>query len=176
MNATTSLLDLQTVNAMDRNAFVVALGGAFEHSSWVAEKAWAARPFASVDALHAAMVAIVQCLPREGRIAFLCAHPELAGKEAEAGTMTRESESEQASAGLDALSRHEIDELRGLNTRYRERHGFPFIIAVRRYRKATIFEQLRCRIERDTESELTESLAQIAAITRLRVNALVATS
>jgi len=173
MNEATSLLDLHAVNAMDRDAFVAALGGAFEHSPWVAEGAWAARPFASVDALHAAMVAVVQRLPHEARIAFLCAHPELAGKEAEAGTMTRESESEQASAGLGALSRQELDELRRLNARYRERHGFPFIIAVRRHGKAAIFEQLRWRIERDSGSELTEALAQIAAITRLRVGALV---
>ena len=167
-------LDLDAVNQMDRDAFVAALGSSFEHSPWVARGAWAARPFASIDALHAAMMAVVRRAPRAVQIAFLCAHPELAGQEARAGTMTRESVGEQASAGLDALSRAEIDELRALNARYRERHGFPFIVAVRRYRKAEIFEQLRRRVERDGAAELAEALEQIAAITRLRVEAKVA--
>ena len=164
-------LDLSSVNDMARDAFVEALGSTFEHSPWVAEGAWAARPFASVDALHAAMIEVVTRAPRETQIAFLCAHPELAGKEAQAGTMTRESVGEQASAGLDALSREEVAELRALNARYRERHGFPFIVAVRRYSKAEIFEQLRRRIGCDSASELREALRQIASITRLRVQA-----
>ena len=164
-------LDLSSVNDMERDVFVAALGSTFEHSPWVAEGAWTARPFASVDALHAAMIDVVARAPRETQVAFLCAHPELAGKEAEAGTMTRESVGEQASAGLDALSREEVTELRSLNARYRERHGFPFIVAVRRYSKAEIFAQLRRRIGFDSAAELQEALRQIASITRLRVEA-----
>lgn len=173
MTATTPTmaLDLASVNDMERAAFVEALGSTFEHSPWVAEGAWAARPFASVDALHAAMIEVVTRAPRDTQIAFLRAHPELAGKEAQAGTMTRESVVEQASAGLDALSREEVTELRALNARYRERHGFPFIVAVRRYSKAQIFEQLRRRIGGDSAAELQEALRQIASITRLRVQA-----
>jgi 2-oxo-4-hydroxy-4-carboxy-5-ureidoimidazoline decarboxylase len=85
--------------------------------------------------------------------------------------MTSESVGEQASAGLDALSRDEITELRGLNTRYRQRHGFPFVIAVRRHAKAEIFSLLRQRIESDGDIERHEALRQIAIITRLRVEA-----
>lgn len=168
--------DLAAVNAMDRDAFVAALGSTFEHSPWVAEGAWSARPFRSVDALHAAMLDVVRGLPRAAQVAFLCAHPELAGKEAEAGTMTADSEAEQASAGLDALAPGEIAELRRLNARYRERHGFPFVIAVRQHGKAEIFEQLRRRTERDGAAELHEAMLQIAAITRLRVARLVRAS
>ena len=171
MTASTSALDLPAINRMGREAFVDALGGTFEHSPWVAEGAWPARPFASVDALHAAMIDVVSRAPRDTQIAFLCAHPELAGQEAQAGTMTRESVGEQASAGLDALSREEVAELRALNARYRERHGFPFIVAVRRYSKAQIFERLRHRTGCDSTTELQEALSQIAAITRLRVQA-----
>jgi 2-oxo-4-hydroxy-4-carboxy-5-ureidoimidazoline decarboxylase len=171
MTESTFALDLASVNEMNREAFVAALGSTFEHSPWVAEGAWAARPFASVDALHAALFSVVQRAPRETQIAFLCGHPELAGKEAQAGTMTSESVGEQASAGLDALSRDEAAELRALNARYLRRHGFPFIIAVRRYRKSEIFSQLRQRCESDSDTELAESLRQIATITRLRVEA-----
>ena len=117
------------------------------------------------------MIGVVRKAPRDTQIAFLCGHPELAGKEAEAGTMTTESVGEQASAGLNALSRAEIDELRQLNQRYLDRHGFPFIIAVRRYSKSEIFDRLRSRIEQDSDTELNEALAQIGTITRLRVQA-----
>ena len=171
MTEAAQALDLDAVNTLDRDAFVAALGSTFEHSPWVAEGAWSVRPFASVDALHAAMLGVVRQAPRATQLAFLCAHPELAGREAQAGTMTRDSVGEQASAGLDALRRDEIEELRALNARYRERHGFPFIVAVRRYRKAEIFAQLRRRLERDSEAEVHEALAQIGAITRLRVEA-----
>ena len=172
MNAKT--MNLDTVNTLDRDEFIAALGSTFEHSPWVAEGAWSQRPFASVDHLHAAMIDVVKQAPVETRIRFLRAHPELAGKEAQAGTMTQDSVAEQATANLDALSRDEFRELSKLNAVYRQRHGFPFIVAVRRYRKSEIFEQLRRRIERDSETELHEALSQIAAITRLRIETKVA--
>lgn len=171
MTANAQTLDLDAINTLDRSAFVAALGSTFEHSPWIAESAWEARPFASVDALHDAMMRVVQHAPEATQISFLCGHPELAGKEAQAGEMTNESVGEQASAGLDALSRAEMAELAAMNARYRSRHGFPFIIAVRRHGKAEIFEQLRRRIERDSEAERREALAQIGAITRLRIDA-----
>lgn len=165
---------LAELNTMDVHAFVGALGSTFEHSPWVAEAAHAARPFASVDALHAAMMAAVRGAPRDVQVRFLCAHPELAGREAEAGTMTNDSVGEQASAGLNALTRAELDELRTLNAAYLARHGFPFLIAVRRHTKAQIFERLRERVGRDTAGELQEALAQIGVITRLRLDQRVA--
>jgi 2-oxo-4-hydroxy-4-carboxy-5-ureidoimidazoline decarboxylase len=174
MTEATIALDLDAVNAMDRSGFVAALGSTFEHSPWVTEKAWALRPFASLDALHAAMMDVVLDAPRGTQVAFLRGHPELAGKEAQAGTMTSESLGEQASAGLNALSQGEMAELRELNARYRERHGFPFIVAARRHSKTEIFKLFRSRLAQDSEFELNEALAQIACITRLRVEARVA--
>ena len=164
-------MNLNAINALDRDDFVAEFGSTFEHSPWVAEGAWAVRPFASIDHLHGAMIGVVRSASRATQIAFLCGHPELAGKEAEAGTMTTESVGEQASAGLNALSKGEIGELRELNARYLDRHGFPFIVAVRRYSKREIFEQLGERIERDSDTELNEALSQISTITRLRVQA-----
>ena len=125
------LLNLDTLNSMDRAAFVAALGSTFEHSPWVAEQAWQARPFASIEAVHGAMLDVVRRSPRPVQIDFLCAHPELAGREAQTGTMTADSVHEQRSAGLDALSRDELLEMKRLNGEYRRRHGFPFIIAAR---------------------------------------------
>lgn len=166
----TTTLTLDHVNRLDRAGFVTALGRSFEHSPWVAEAAWAARPFPSVDALHEALMAVVRRASRAVQVEFLRAHPELAGKEAQAGTMTSESVAEQASAGLNALTGAELRELQALNAEYRQRHGFPFIIAARRHGKAQILDTLRRRTANaDTEAELQEALAQIAVITRLRV-------
>src|SRR4029450_11474583 len=89
------------LSAAPRDEFVSVLGGIFEHTPWIAERAYAARPFATVDDLHRAMVAALAAASREAKLALIRAHPELAGKEAAAGTMTADSAGEQASAGLD---------------------------------------------------------------------------
>ena len=163
---------LAELSRLPQDAFVARLDGIFEHSPWIAERAWSAGPFASIDALHAAMCLVVDTADATEQLALICAHPELAGKEAEAGTMTNDSVSEQASAGLDALTRDEMLRMRELNARYRARHGFPFIIAVRRHTKASIFSEFSRRLDNDSETELQECLAQIFVITRLRLHAL----
>ncbi|MDE2414221.1 MAG: 2-oxo-4-hydroxy-4-carboxy-5-ureidoimidazoline decarboxylase [Comamonadaceae bacterium] len=171
---TATRLNLADINGMDCDAFVAAVGPTFENAHWIARAAWPRRPFASVDALHAAMLDVVRAASQERRLAFLCGHPELAGREARAGTMTTESVGEQRSAGLDALSREEMGEMQQLNRIYRERHGFPFIIAVRRNTKQQIFEALRTRADADSETERCAALEQIGLITRGRMDALLA--
>ena len=104
MSSASPPLTLAALNAMERDAFVAALGPTFENAPWVASSAWAAGPFASVAALHAAMLNVVRQAPDDKKLAFLCGHPELAGREAQAGTMTMESVGEQKSAGLNALT------------------------------------------------------------------------
>ena len=163
-------LSISTVNTMSQAEFVKTFGPTFEHSPWVAEGAWPTRPFGSVEELHAAMMKVVRSQPREHQVAFLCAHPELAGKEAKAGTMTDDSVVEQASAGLNALTRAEMDEMARLNAEYRKKHGFPFCIAVRRNTKDQIFDAMRRRVVNDSETELAENLNQIGYITRLRLD------
>ncbi len=115
------------------------------------------------------MIQVVKGWPKEQRIAFICGHPELAGKEAAASTLTRESESEQSGAGLKSLSRPEVEEIGALNQAYRARHGFPFVICVRHYTKTGIFAEFKRRTARSTDVELDEALAQIGFITRLRL-------
>jgi len=172
MTLTATRLSLTALNDMDRDAFVAAVGPTFENSPWVAQAAWARRPFADAGALHAAMLDVVREAPQERRLAFLCGHPELAGREAQDGTMTAESVGEQRSAGLDALSRDELAEMQYLNRAYRARHGFPFIIAVRRNTRQQIFEALRTRAAASTEAEQRAALDQIGFITRGRIDAL----
>lgn len=162
-------LDVATVNKMDQAAFTEALGGIFEKSPWVAEAAWASRPFASVDDLHAKMVAVVRYANIDGQLKLLRSHPDLAGKEAQASEMTASSVAEQASAGLNALSKEEVATLAKYNEEYKQRFGFPFMIAVRNHTKLGIFNLFQQRLHNDTVTELGTALQQVYNITRIRL-------
>jgi 2-oxo-4-hydroxy-4-carboxy-5-ureidoimidazoline decarboxylase len=162
-------LELEAVNKMDQAAFTEALGDIFENSPWVAEQAWQARPFASVDDLHARMVALVRFGNIDRQLALLRSHPDLAGKEAQAGTMTSASVAEQASAGLNALSKEEVATLAEYNAAYKEKFGFPFMIAVRNHTKLGIFNLFQQRLNNDTVTELGNALQQVYNITRIRL-------
>src|SRR5688572_21389636 len=116
-------MTLAELNDAARQQFVAALGWIFEDSPWVAERAWAQRPFASVEALHGAMVAEVVAADPAEQMALLRAHPDLGAR----ARMSDASQGEQAGAGLDSLTAEEFDQLQRLNTAYRARFGFPFL-------------------------------------------------
>jgi len=164
--------DMTPINAMDRAAFVQKFGGIFENSPWVAEKAWEKRPFGSLDDMHAAMVTVAKYAPAAMQLALLQSHPDLAGREATAGTMTASSIAEQASAGLDALSHAEMVQMSDLNAAYKKRFGFPFIIAVRMHTKEGILFEFNRRLANDTQTEFANDLQNVYIITRLRLNKL----
>ena len=157
------------LNALDRPAFVAALGHIFEHSPWIAERAWPARPFTSTEHLHAQMVAVVDRAAREEQLALIRAHPELLGRLAQATPLSAQSRTEQAGAGLDAADERELGTLASLNASYREKFGFPFIVAVRGMRRAQIAECLAERLANSPEEEFAACLAQIARIARFRL-------
>jgi 2-oxo-4-hydroxy-4-carboxy-5-ureidoimidazoline decarboxylase len=157
---------------MERPAFVQKFGGIFEKSPWVAEQAWEKRPFRNVDSMHAAMVQVVKFAPLPSQLALLQSHPDLAGKEAQAGAMTSSSVSEQASAGLNALSKPEMEKISAFNAAYKRKFGFPFIIAVRMHTKEGIFFDFSQRLANDTQTEYQNDLQNVYAITRLRLAAL----
>lgn len=168
---------LADINRMDSGAFAAAFGKVYEHSAWIAERAFALRPrsgFSSSAALHAALVATVHSAMEDEQIGLLCAHPELAGKEAATGTLTVDSTREQAVAGLAAMQADDVDRLRGLNQRYREKFGFPFIIAARNNTQAAIFGALEARLHNTRAMELHNALAQVGEIARLRLTDLIA--
>jgi 2-oxo-4-hydroxy-4-carboxy-5-ureidoimidazoline decarboxylase len=164
--------DMAAINAMDHDAFVQKFGGIFEKSPWVADKAWEKKPFASLDAMHSAMVDVVKYAPLPNQLALLQAHPDLAGKEAQAGAMTTSSVAEQASAGLNALSKAEMTQISDYNTAYKAKFGFPFIIAVRMHTKEGIFFDFARRLHNDTQTEYLNDLQNVYAITRLRLDKL----
>ena len=164
---------LDELGELPREAFVAALGTVFEHSPWVAERAWEQRPFADIDALHAVMTQAVDQSDASLQLALINAHPELAGKAAVRGELTLESTREQSGAGLDQCSPEEFEALQALNSAYREAFGFPFILAVRGYDRAGIIEQMRRRVDHDRATEIRESLAQIYRIARFRLDDLI---
>lgn len=158
------------LNRAGRETFTNAAGFAFEDSPWIAERAWEERPFESVDDLHARMVAIVNAAPQEERIALIAAHPDLAGRVAREGRLTPASQGEQSSAGLDGLSREELARFERLNSAYRARFAFPFVICARENTKQSILTALETRTRNDPPTEIANALAEIAKIARLRLH------
>jgi 2-oxo-4-hydroxy-4-carboxy-5-ureidoimidazoline decarboxylase len=146
----------------------------FEESPWIAREAWEERPFGSVDALHAAMVWVVEHSPRDARLELIRAHPELAGRAAVAGAVTPESTREQAAAGLDRLTPLQYERLTTLTAAYRERFGFPFVICAREHTADSIIDAVATRLESTPEEEEQTALSEIAKIARLRLDELVA--
>jgi 2-oxo-4-hydroxy-4-carboxy-5-ureidoimidazoline decarboxylase len=166
------VITLAQLNAADRAAFVVAVGDIFEHGLWVAERAHAARPFATVTALHDAMMQAVCAAPRPEQLAFLRGHPELAGKVARAGAMTADSKAEQGGLGLDRLGDEQFARFERVNAAYASKFGFPFIVCVRHHKSAeTILAAFEQRVNNDLETEFAAALTEIGLITRLRLDA-----
>lgn len=170
----TPALTLADFSDMPQAEFATRLGAIFEHSPWIAEGAWAARPFANVGQLHDAMLAVVDNASEADRLALICAHPELAGKEAASGALTHASTHEQRGAGLDQCSAEELSRLRALNAAYRERFGFPFVIAVKGFSRYQIMDAIETRLRHSRETEFAACLAEIGKIARFRLDALFA--
>ncbi len=151
---------------------IATLGGVFENSPWVAEGALGGRPFASAGKLHREMVAVVNISAEAEKLALLGAHPELAGADARKKLISTESINEQGAAGLEALSNEQQTDFDRLNSEYRERFGFPFIVAVRNHTMTSILETFRARLGNSREQELEAALGQVYEIARIRLEKL----
>ncbi|MBT3929556.1 MAG: allantoinase PuuE [Rhodospirillaceae bacterium] len=157
---------------ISKDEFVAAYGGIFEHSPWVAERAHALElgpAHDTANGLHNAMARVFRAANEDERLGVLTAHPDLAGKLAQAKRLTDESTAEQASAGLDALTDDERANFEQLNTTYRDKFGFPFIIAVKGLTKADILAAFERRVDHDRETEFAEACRQVERIALLRL-------
>jgi OHCU decarboxylase len=151
-------MTLEALNAMDQHTFVNAAGWVFEHSPWVAERAWPSRPFADIAALHRAMVAQVEVASPEEQLALLCAHPDLGTR----AKLTPASASEQAAFDFD-------QRFIALNQSYRDKFGFPFLYAVKGSTKHDILRALELRLPSDRDTEFAEALQQVYKIAAFRL-------
>ena len=140
-------VSLETLNAADRKTFTAALGEVMELAPWVADEAYAARPFASLAALYKIMTDAVRNAGEERQRALINGHPDLAGKAAREGKLTANSTAEQAGAGLDRLSEEEFASFHRLNDAYRAKFGMPFIVCVRRHGKESILREFERRLK-----------------------------
>lgn len=155
-----------------RGDFVARFGGVFEHSPFIAERAYDAGLLfvpLTADGVHQALVSIFRKASPEERLGVLRAHPDLAGKLAIAGVLTEESRNEQAGAGLDRLSPEEHARFTELNDAYTQKFGFPFIIAVRGLDKTDILAAFEKRIHNSPEAEFETATAQVERIAALRL-------
>ncbi|MEM7461906.1 MAG: allantoinase PuuE [Pseudomonadota bacterium] len=160
---------------MVRDDFVERFGGVFEHSEWIAHRAFDTELGPAHDSacgIHNALAQQFRMAEHDERLGVLTAHPDLAGKLAEAKRLTKESENEQAGAGLDALTDDERKEFTELNEKYSKKFGFPFIIAVKGLNKPQILEAFRKRIGNDAEMEFETACQQVERIARLRLDAI----
>ncbi|PNY83003.1 OHCU decarboxylase [Deinococcus koreensis] len=162
-------MTLTEINALEALAFETHFAGVLEHSPRYAAQVAAGRPYRSVEALAAAFAAAFTSDTPDAQLALIRAHPDLAGKAALAGDLTRESASEQASAGLDRLSPEEYAEFHRLNAAYHDRFGLPYVVCVREHSKESIFEGARRRLSNTPEQERRAALHEIGRIARLRV-------
>ncbi|MEJ2035111.1 MAG: allantoinase PuuE [Maritimibacter sp.] len=158
--------------ALSKAEFLQEFAGIFEHSPWIAEAAFELElgpAHSSAIGMHNALCRVFRSAPEAKKREVLLAHPDLAGKLAAAEKLTADSTSEQASAGLDALTDAERESFTRLNSAYREKHGFPFIIAARDHDKAGILAAFERRLAHDSAAEFAEACAQVERIALLRL-------
>lgn len=159
-------MTLDQVNACDRETFIEALGWIFEHSPWVADRAWSRRPFTSTEELRDVMIEVMMAAPRDEQLALLRAHPDLGSR----ARMSDASVGEQAGAGLDRLTADQYDQLTTLTAAYHERFGFPFLLAVKGSTTRDILDALARRVGHDQDAEWQTALAQVARIAEFRLD------
>lgn len=162
-------VSLHDLNASDRNAFVRVCGPLFEHSPWIAERTYSSRPFASLDALHAALVQNMHGATQDEKVNLIASHPDLVGRLAREGRLTSESTREQAAAGLAQLTRDEVEKFERYNADYRGKFGFPFVICARENKKDAILAAFPVRLQNSRAQEIDAALTEIARIARLRL-------
>jgi OHCU decarboxylase len=162
-------ISLAQLNQADRTQFVAVCGPLFEHSPWIAERTWDPRPFASLNVLHDELVRTMRAASVDEQLMLIASHPDLVGRLAREGKLTRESTNEQAAAGLTQLSDTEIADFERYNAAYREKFGFPFVICARENKKDAILAAFPVRLEHTRQQEINAALTEIGKIARLRL-------
>ena len=161
------------INLLSREEFVRFVGPVFEHSPWIADLAAAKRPFATLEQLQGALGETVQRASEALQLGLIRAHPDLVGRAALAGTLTKESKGEQASAGLDKLTPEEVAKFQSLNQQYKEKFGFPFIICARLNKKEAILAGFERRLKHSRAEEIKTALEEVFKIAELRLKDLI---
>ena len=158
---------------LEREEFVTRYGGVYEHSAWVAEQGFASgRDLLDTNALATVLAGVVDATSHEQKLVLIRAHPDLAGRAAIAGELTGASTEEQAGAGIEQCSAEEFQRFQSLNESYKEKFGFPFVMAVRNSNRQEILAGFTARLDNDVETEFARAISEIHKIARLRLQAM----
>ena len=167
------MISLSQLNLFSRDEFIRGVGSVFEHSPWIAEATWPKKPFTDFENLHRALCETVKISGEEKQLALIREHPDLVGKFALTGQLTKESTNEQASAGLNKLSLEEIDLFQKQNATYKKKFGFPFVICARLNKQSAILAGFEGRLNNSREEEIKTALEEIFKIAELRLRDLI---
>ena len=162
-------LTFSQLNQFSQPEFIRVVGPVFEHSPWIAEATWSKKPFSDLETLHRELCETVRNAAEEKQLALIRAHPDLVGKLALAGQLTKESTGEQASAGLDKLTSDEVALFQQNNAAYKDKFGFPFVICARLNKKEAILNGFAVRLKNLREQEIQAALVEIFKIAELRL-------
>ena len=163
------MITIEQINKLSRNEFVETFTNIFEKTTWIAEKLYNQKPFDSFENLRSKMLEIFETASKETQLKILKAHPDLADK-VTVNLLTTNSRTEQSNAGLDQCSEEEFNEFKNLNKAYKQRYGFPFIIAVKGKNKIEILNEFKKRISNSVDNEFNGALLQVSKIANLRLN------
>jgi 2-oxo-4-hydroxy-4-carboxy-5-ureidoimidazoline decarboxylase len=159
------IYSIAQLNQMSQDEFVTTVGFVFEQTPQIAHQAWVQHPFTSVTDLHEKMVAVVNTMSQAEQLALINAHPDLGSK----AKMAEASVKEQTGAGLNELSQEEYERFHQLNQVYKNKFGFPFIIAVKNHTKTSILEAFEQRLQNQKEAEIQQAIVEITEIARFRL-------
>ena len=158
---------------MSRNEFVETYGRIYEHSPWVAEESYDEFDAATgADEITELLAQRVDAADDDKKLALIRAHPDLAGRAAVRGELTADSTSEQSSAGIDQCSPEEYQQFQSLNASYKQKFGFPFVMAVRNSDRLKILAAFAERLDNDHDTEFATAISEIHKIARLRLQAI----
>lgn len=167
------MISVEALVAKEPSEILEELGGIYEHSSWVADTLVknpdAFRSLKTVTELAKAMKEIVDNASHEQKLTLLCAHPDLCEKVAKLKELTKDSQEEQSKAGLQSMEGEELAKFTQMNSSYREKFKFPFILAVRNATKYTVLSALEGRLPNTVENEVAGALEQVHKIAWMRL-------
>lgn len=155
---------MDQVNGMDYPEFISVFGSVLEHGSLVAASVWGHRPFPTRQSLHDAFTSFLKELSVNTKAGLIRCYPDLAGKMAQENRLSRDSLDEHTRAGLLELTGAERAQLASLNSSYKDKFGFPFVICVTENKKEAIMKGIRTRLENSWSDEVESAITEISRI------------
>ena len=163
------MIDIKKINSLDKSEFLSIFGNVFEKSKWISEKVFDKKPFKNLDSFVSEIIAMYENSDNETILEILNLHPELAVEK----KLTTDSEVEQSKANLKQCTPEEFDEFKKLNTEYKKKFNFPFIIAVKGKNKNEILNYFRERIKNSLDEEFVEAKKQVKKIATFRLEEII---